>query len=515
MNLRLVVNQFALLALGLAALLAGLAAWAGVEWAIGDANEAAATKALAVSAAAIAAAASAAYRLTRRERAGQVGRREALLLVAVSWLGGAAVAAAPFLLWARLAPDAAGHPFANPVNAYFEAMSGLTTTGATILPDIDLAPRSILLWRAMTHWLGGLGIVVLFVAVLPSLGAGGKRLFKVEAPGPRAEGVHPHVRETARTLWKIYLGLTLAEVLALRLAGVGWYKAVNHTFATLATGGFSTFDSSIAGFDSLAVEIIIIAFMLLAGVNFGLYFQLLKGRPRALLKDTELRVYLAMLLVGTVLIGMSILGGTLRTTGGEAIDDAGLGHSVRYAAFQAVAIQTTTGFATADFNGWPFLGKAVLLAMMFIGGSAGSTAGGLKVVRVWILFKVLYAELEKAFRPAVVRSMRIGRMTVDSELRLATVSYVMAFFLVIAAGAVALMLIETASGHAVSVTTAATATIASVFNIGPGLHRVGPTGNYAFFTDAGKLILALLMAVGRLELFAIAVLFTPRFWRRT
>lgn len=513
MNIRLVVNQFSLLALGLAALLAGLAAWAAVEWAIGDLHEAPATKALAASALVIAVLAATTWRLTRGTQ--QVGRREALLLVAVSWLLGAALAALPLALWAELAPGRERHPFANPVNCYFEAMSGLTTTGATILPDIGLAPRSILLWRAMTHWLGGLGIVVLFVAVLPSLGAGGKRLFKVEAPGPRAEGVHPHIRETARTLWMIYLGLTLAQIIALRIAGVGWYKAVNHTFATLATGGFSTFNSSIAGFNSFAVEIIVIVFMVLAGVNFGLYFQLLRGRPHALLRDTELRVYLAMILIGIAIITLTLIGARIHTTAGQTLDTAPPAQALRYAAFQTASIQTTTGFATGDFNAWPFLARAVLLAMMFIGGSAGSTAGGLKVVRAWILLKVLYAELEKAFRPAVVRPMKIGPMTVDRDLRLATVAYVMWFVLIVALGSVLLMTIEQAAGHNLSYTTAATAVIASIFNIGPGLARVGATGNYAWLTDPGKIILAILMAVGRLELFAVAVLFTPRFWKRS
>jgi len=510
MNYRFVINQLGLLLAGMSALLAAIAAWAGLEWWLGDSAEKAAFTALAISAAIGGAVGGMLWFVTRCPP--QLGRREALLLVAVAWLVGAAVAALPFGVWATLRPGELEHAFASPINCYFEAMSGLTTTGATILEDIPTVPRSLLLWRAMTHWLGGLGIVVLFVAVLPGLGAGGKRLFKVEAPGPRAEGVKPHIREAARYLWMLYVGLTLAEIVALRFAGVGWYESVSHTFATLATGGFSTHNASIAAYDSVAVDVIVIVFMCAAGINFGLYYQVLRGRTKLALRDTELRVYGVFMVLGILLVSASIYGTTITTTGGREIE-VGLGEAMRYGAFQHVAIQTTTGFCTADFNAWPFLAKAVLLVSMFIGGSAGSTGGGIKVIRIWIMIKVLLAEVEKAFRPNVVRPVRVGKFVVDDELRTATVSYVLWFVVLVFAGAGLVMLLEQGAAHELSFVSAATASIASIFNIGPGLERVGATQNYAWLTDSSKLVLSLLMAVGRLELFAIAVLFTPRFWR--
>ncbi len=443
------------------------------------------------------------------------GRREALLLVGVSWLAGAALAALPFFLWAyvdlALAGHEAGHPFENPVNCYFEAMSGLTTTGATILADIPQVPPSLLLWRAMTHWLGGLGIVVLFVAVLPMLGAGGKKMFRVEAPGPAPEGVRPQIRETARVLWMLYLGLTVAEIIALRLAGVPtWYEAVCHTFATLATGGFSTHNASIGAYNSLAVEVVTIVFMFLAGVNFGLYYQMIRGNFRMTWRDTELRVYVICLLVGSLLIGLTIYGTTITTTRGEQLQ-ATSGVAARQAVFQMVSIQTTTGFCTGDFNQWPFLAQAVLIVAMFIGASAGSTGGGLKIVRIWITLTVLWAELERAFRPTVVRTIKIGRLPVDDDMRLSVIGYVLGVILLTGAGGVLVMLFEPAD--TISFKTAGTAAVATIFNIGPGLGKVGAIENYGFFTSGSKLVLSLLMAIGRLEVFAIAVLFFPRFWR--
>ena len=529
MNRRFVLNQFGLLMLVLAALLAVIAAWAALRSTLGEAAEANAAWALTISAGATAILGGGIWLGTRGK--GIVGRREALLLVAMSWLVGAAVAGLPFYLWAHLEGalrevavelpvqdpgyELFSHEFKNPVDCYFEAMSGLTTTGATILQDIPTVPHSILLWRALTHWLGGLGIVVLFVAVLPSLGVGGKKLFKVESPGPRAEGVTPHIRETARVLWLIYLGLTGAEIIMLRIAGVSWYESVCHTFATLATGGFSTHNASVGAYNSTAVDLIIILFMILAGVNFGLYYQALRGRLRSVYRDTELRVYLGCMIFAIIVISLSLVGSTIFTTNANLppIEDAGIATSVRYAAFQAVSVQTTTGFCTADFDRWPFIAQAILLLMMFIGSSAGSTGGGIKVIRIWLMFKVLRAEIERAFRPQVVRPMKVAGVPIDPELRLGAVTFVLTMILIIGLGTMMLVLFERGSGHHVSFTTATTACIATLFNIGPGLERVGATGNYAFFTDASKMVMSVLMALGRLELFAILVLFSPHFWR--
>ncbi len=507
------------LLLVLSVLLALIAVWSALMLGLGDGKEKYAAEALGFAALIGAVAGFVTVRVAGAS--GQMGRREALLLVALSWIVGAALSGLPFYAWAFIVELQTGvrHAFYSPVNAYFEAMSGLTTTGATILENIAdpnepgvVLPRSLLLWRSLTHWLGGLGIVVLFVAVLPSLGAGGKRLYKVEAPGPRAEGVTPNIRETARVLWLIYLGLTAAEIVALRISGMDWFNSFCHTFATLATGGFSTHNASMAGANSAAAEWIVVVFMLLAGINFGLYYMLIRGRWKKALADTELRVYLGIMAVAALLVTVAIYNRPITTTAGEQLTGTA-GEAVRYGVFQVVSIQTTTGFGTADFDRWPFIAQAVLICLMFIGGSAGSTGGGLKVMRIWMMFKVLAAEVEKAFRPNVVRSMKVGTAPVDADLRLGTIGYILSMVLIMAAGGVALQVFESFGDSGATFRTTGTASIACLFNIGPGLGLVGATENYAWFTDASKLLMSLLMAIGRLELFAIIVLFSPRYWR--
>lgn len=449
-----------------------------------------------------------------------LGRKEALLLVAISWIGGAAVAGAPYWVWTHVhATLDATHPFAAYTACYFEAMSGLTTTGATVLSDIELVPPSLLLWRAVTHWLGGLGIVVLFVAVLPGLGVGGKKLFQIESPGPAPEGLQPHIRETARSLWYIYLGMTVAETLALIVFGhMSLFDAICHTFATLSTGGFSTRNASVGAFyNQPAIDAIIIAFMVLAGANFGLYYKLLRGRVAETLGDVEMRLYLYLLLAGTLIIGTGLyLGGqTIVLTDGTHLD-ATLGESLRQAAFTTATVQTTTGFCTADFDLWPFFAKVILITLMFVGGCSGSTAGGIKVIRIWIMFKVLLAEIEHVFRPHVVRPVRIGQATIDPELRLATLAFVVGTGLLVVGGSVTITLIEqTNPASLCDFTTGATAAIATLFNIGPGLALVGATENYGWFSAASHMVMSLLMVLGRLEIYAIIVLLSPHFWRRT
>lgn len=453
--------------------------------------------------------------LATRTGTKQLGRREALLLVGVSWLLGAAFSALPYYFWALLNHSISDdHPFHSFSSCYFEAMSGLTTTGASVLIDIEAMPRSLLLWRAFTQWLGGLGIVVLFVAVLPSLGVGGKRLFRAEATGPAKKGVTPQIRDTARTLWYIYLGMTAVLLVLLRIAGMEWFDAVAHSFTTLPTGGFSTRNASIAAYDSTAIIIILTVFMAAGGINFALYYAILRGRFDAVLKDSELRLYLLLLVTATAIIAVS-LSVQLRTfplIDGRVVDTT-TGNVLQYSAFTAVAIQTTTGFGTADYNAWPFLAKAALVALMFIGGSAGSTSSGIKVVRIWIMFKILHREIEHVFRPQVVRPVRVSQDSIDPELKLSTLAYVIGFGLLFAAGAVVIMLLEQFNSQVqCTFGTAATASIAMLANIGPGLEQVGPTSNYGWFSATSKWIMSILMVLGRLEIYAIIVLVTPRFW---
>lgn len=457
-----------------------------------------------------------------RNRSKYFGRKEALLLVASSWIGGAFLSALPFWFWAHRQPlsirPEPPHPFRSFVNCYFESMSGMTTTGATVLSEIESLPHSLLLWRAFTHWLGGLGIVVLFVAVLPGLGIGGKRIFQIEAPGPAPEGLQPHIRETARSLWKIYLGLTVAEILLLWLVGgMSGFDATCHTFATLATGGFSTMNASIAAYHGTpAVDIIVIVFMLLAGINFGLYYRFFRGNFSALHKDFEFRVYIGILLVaiGIVCTALFVSRKPIVLVG-NVTHPFSYGEALRQGVFTTLSIQTTTGFCTADFNQWPFIAKAVLLSLMFVGGSSGSTAGGIKVIRIWLALKVLSSEIERVFRPHAVRPVRLGGRSVPEALRLGTVAYVLGILLLFGLGSIAIMSLETLNPESdCDFISAATGTMATLCNVGPGLSLVGAAENYGWFSAGSKIVMCILMALGRLEVFAIIVLLSPAFWKR-
>ena len=523
MNYRYVIKQLGLLFLLLSGILIALAA---SYWAYASLREihidGAAVKAISLSSLLGGIGGGTAWVLARRAAA-TVGRRDALLLVASAWILGAGFAALPFWGWALFSDDAGPqHPFHRFIDCYFEAMSGLTTTGATVLTNIEAIPKSLLLWRAFTQWLGGLGIVVIFVAVLPTLGFGAKRLFHVETPGPTPEGLQPQIRQTARVLLLIYLTLTLAEILALLVARLSLFDAVCHTFTTVATAGFSTRNASIGAYNSRAVEIIVIVFMVLAGVNFSLYFAMIRRKFKNLLRDRELRTYLALLLVGSTVVALCLLREPITTTasakeaqklGTTAQTLEAAGPAVRYGVFNVVAIGTTTGYATADTNKWPFPAKAVLVIMMFIGGCAGSTAGGIKVIRVWIAFKVMLSEIEHVFRPKVVRIVRVGNAIIDDDLKLATVSYLLGIVVLFAIGSWIIMVLEQVFGQGCDYTTAATASLACLCTIGPGLGDVGAIGNYGWMTASSKVVLTILMALGRLEVFAIIVLFSPRFWR--
>lgn len=532
MNIRQVMAQLGLLLLVLSGALLIVTLWSGLEWLIGNEVQAAGERqALAPLALATVIAAVIGVALTVPHRwhtdgryMTQIGRREALLLVGTSWLVGAAVAGLPYFLWAHLTDHGSAplpvdgavsvieneHRWESFADCYFEAMSGLTTTGATVLKNIEAIPRSILLWRATTHWLGGLGIVVLFVAVLPSLGVGGKKLFRVESPGPTPEGVRPHIRETARILWFIYCGITVAEIAALRFAGLSFFDATCHTFATLATGGFSTLNASVGGYRSLPVDIIVIVFMILAGVNFGLYDHLIHGRIKSFFRDPEFRAYLTVLVIACTIVVLSLVNVPITTTTGETVDPS-IGTALRYGVFTVVSVQTTTGFCTADFNHWPHIAQGTLILLMFIGASAGSTGGGVKVIRCLIALKVMAREIERSFRPNVIRSVKVGPTTVGPDLKLATLGYILGVLIIFLAGMFLLLFFE--RHQSISFDTALSASAATLCNIGPGIGLVGALENYSWFSMPSKIVMSLLMVVGRLEVFAIVVLLSPRFWR--
>lgn len=515
MNLRYVIRELGLVMLVLCLCMVAVMGFAAWNWAGGNEDERLAMLALVISA--VVGAVTGLFCWLFGNRSGQdyLGRREALLLVALTWLIGAAVAGLPYYVWAWMeSQNYVGHEFGSFVSCYFEAMSGLTTTGATVLGDIDSIPKGLLLWRALTHWLGGLGIVMLFVAVLPALGVGGKKLFQIEAPGPKHDGgVRPRIADTARTLWLIYLGMTVAAILMLRLTGaMGWFDSVCHAFSMVSTGGLSTRDASIGYYDSVAVDLVCIVFMLLAGVNFALFYALARGRFTNVFRDTELRVYIVLKIVVTVIVAVNLLGRPIVSTGGRVIEDAHAGQALQYGAFQTVALHTGTGFVTADYDPWPFLSRVLLIGLMFIGGCAGSTAGGIKVIRFWVALKVMASELEKMFCPNVIRPLKVGNSVVDSETAASAVIYFLTILLLFGIGA---FLIGEFEGRVrePDFLTAMSASVSTLCNVGPGLHGVGPTMNYGWFSTPSLIVMSLLMVLGRLEVFTILVLFLPRFWR--
>lgn len=423
-----------------------------------------------------------------RPRSHALRPRDAYLVVAAGWILASLAGAVPFVALGAL----------GPVDALFESVSGFTTTGSTVMTGLDRAPRSLLLWRAMSQWVGGMGIILFAVAVLPLLGIGGMQLFRVEVPGPVKDKLRPRVIETARRLWAVYVGLTAAQWLALRAAGMSGFDALCHAFTTLATGGFSTRDASVGGFASPAVEWVVIAFMILAGVNFVLLWRVLTAGPRAAWRDGELRYYLAMLAIATAVVAPLLPaehGGSAEAT-------------LRTALFGVASIATTTGFGTADFEAWPALAQLVLLQLMVLGGMAGSTAGGVKSLRVLIGFRALAVAVERLVHPRSVRPVKHGGRAVPDDVVAGVWAFFTAYFTIAALAAAAV----TAAGY--DVVTAVSSALTALGNVGPGLGAVGPYDDFSHFPASVKLALAGCMLAGRLEIFTILVLLLPGFWRR-
>jgi trk system potassium uptake protein TrkH len=439
---------------------------------------------------AISCALGAALFLIGRHTTQDVFRKEGLFVVGAGWLLTAALGALPFVLSGVLP---------NYVDAYFESMSGFTTTGSTVIVQIETVPKGILFWRDFTHWLGGMGIIVLFLAVLPVLGAGGKQLFRSEVPGPTPDGLTPRIKETATILWLIYLGFSVVEALLLWAQDMSLFDAQCHTFGTMATGGFSTRQASIGAF-GLGSQITIIVFMVFAGTNFSLYYQLLRGRPLAMFKDVEWRVYIGLLVAATAAV-------TINLMAQEAGVYRKLGQALHAAVFQVVSIMTTTGYGTADFDTWPQFSRFLLVVLMFIGGCAGSTGGGMKVARVIILARAAVLRLEKVFRPQTVRALRVGGVVISED----TIHSVSGFFVLFMGVFVLATLVVAGTGA--SLVTSFSSVAATLNNIGPGLDVVGSTGDYSSLHVLAKVVLSLCMVMGRLELFAIMVLLVPAFWR--
>lgn len=419
---------------------------------------------------------------------GHITARESFLIVAGTWILTSCFGGLSYVFTGAVPTY---------LDALFEAVSGLTSTGATIIADLERLPSSILLWRSMTHWIGGMGIIVLFLIFLPNLGMGAVNLFKAEAPGPRVDKVLPRIKDTAIVLWVIYVMLTVVQALVLTLAGMPFFDAVNHALTTIATGGFSTKNMSIAHYDNIAIELIIVFFMFVAGGNFGLYYMVWRKGIVRLFRDTEFKAYLAIVLSSTLIIACSLY----YQAGIEA------GQSVRDALFQVVSLMTTTGFMSADYDQWPPVTKFVLLLLMFIGGCAGSTAGGIKVIRFILLNKEAMATLIRAIHPRLVRSVVVDNKPVSFDVLNTTFHFFYLYVMIFIISALIVMACGLEAFDAMG------AVASALGNVGPGFGVVGPTTTFANVPAIAKIVLTFDMLLGRLELFTLLILFHPEFWQ--
>lgn len=414
--------------------------------------------------------------------------RDGFAIVALCWTLGSALGAIPFVLSGYIP---------NFINAFFETVSGFTTTGSSILTNIEALPKGLLFWRSFTHWIGGMGILVFAIALLPMLGISGQRIAKAETTGPVFGKLTPKLTESAKILYIIYIGMTLLQVAFLLLGGMNLYDSLIHTFGSVGTGGFSSYNVSVTHFNSLYFEMVITAFMLLAGMNFTLYYYLLRGNWRELLADSELKCYYTIFGSAVLLIALNLwFSGSYHS----------MGESLRYSLFQSASIMTTTGFASADFDLWPTFSKMVLLILMFIGGCSSSTAGGMKVIRILLLFKLMKRGISIRLHPRAVISIKINDKPIPADTISAVAYFAFLYFVIFFAGTLLLSL------ENFDLITTATAVAACLGNIGPGFNLVGPMMNYSLFSDASTLMLAIFMLVGRLELFTIILLFTRQFW---
>ncbi len=420
----------------------------------------------------------------------ELRNRDGFLIVSLGWFFAGLTGAMPFWISGQIPAF---------TDAVFEAISGFTTTGASILPDVEVLGRGVTLWRCMIQWLGGMGIVVLSVAILPILGVGGMQLFQAEAPGPSPDRLTPRIKETARLLWGVYCVISGVEFLALMACGLDWFDSLCHTFATMATGGFSPKAASIGHYQSAAVEYVVIVFMFLAGVNFSLHYAAWRGRLDTYFKDSEFKVYVTVLSVSTaVVLYTNLRAGAL-----------GLEESVRASLFQVVSITTTTGFATADYEAWAPAAIFVLVLLMFVGGCAGSTGGGMKNVRLLLLTRHGLNELRKMIHPQAVFPIRFNHRAVPPEI----LTNILSFALLLLIVTIVATFIMTLLG--LDLLTAFGSVAATINNIGPGIGEVGPTDHFGHLPGLGKWVLVFCMLLGRLELFTVLVLLTPDFWRRT
>ncbi len=417
-----------------------------------------------------------------------IARRQAFAIVAFGWISASIFGALPFIF---------AKAFIHPLDALFETVSGFTTTGASVLTAIDDFPKGLQLWRAMIQWLGGMGIILFSIAVLPFLGVGGMQLYRAEVPGPFLDKLRPRIAETAKILWQTYLLISALEVVLLFFGGMTIFDSICHTFTTMATGGFSTKGASI-GFYGQYHRIVITFFMFMAGTNFALHYRFLKGEYRSFWRDREFRFYITLMLLGIVIVSWSLIS----EIGGK------WGYRLEEAAFQVVSIMTTTGYVTADFGRWPPFCQYFLLLLMFIGGCAGSTGGAIKCLRILLLFKYATQELRRIIHPHAVVVVKMGEQTISPAILNGILGMVILYMAIFVFASTAMSLLG------LDMITSISSVAATLGNIGPGLGKVGPAENYAHLPLLGKWILIFCMLAGRLEVYTIVILLFPEFWRK-
>lgn len=430
------------------------------------------------------------WKATYKKTTKDLKKKDGYLIVSLGWIVMSFFGILPYVLSGAIPSF---------TNAFFETVSGFTTTGASILNDIESVSKGILFWRSLTQWIGGMGIIVLALAILPFLGIGGMQLFVAEAPGITPDKLKPRIQDTAKRLWYLYVGLTLVEAIALYFAGMGGFDAVNHALTTMATGGFSTKNASIAYYDSSLIHYIIIFFMFLAGTSFTLtYMAVIKRNFKKVFKNEEFVVYLIFTIVITLIVTLALM----------VVQDFGIAISFRDALFQVVSLITTTGYATADYTTWSSFLTVLFFILLFVGGSAGSTAGGVKIIRHVVLFKNSFLELKRQLHPSAVMPVRISGKAIDQTIVYNVLAFIMIYILVFLVGVTLL------SSMNVDFDTAFGAVATSLGNVGPGIGEVGPANNFSGMPVGGKWLLSFLMILGRLELFTVLMLLSPYFWRK-
>ena len=424
------------------------------------------------------------------QRSEDLRMRDGFFIVGVSWLVMSFVGALPFMLTGAIPSFA---------DAYFETASGFTTTGSTILTEIEHLPKGILFWRSFTHWLGGMGVLVLTIAILPKLGIGGQKIMRAETTGPTMDKISFTVNDTARTLYMIYLAFTVLETILLYLGGMNLFDSLIHTFGTVGTGGYSSYNASVGAFHNPYFEWVIGIFMTLCGVNFSLYSNVYRKTPGKIFRDPEFRVYMGIVSGATLFITVMLMVHHYY---------GGLADTVRTAFFQVSSIITTTGYGTVDFDLWPLPCRFVLFILMLVGGCAGSTGGGMKVIRIILTVKLVQRGIFRRLHPRAVSPIKVGDTIMSAETMSGVAGYVLLFLFTTVLSTLILCL------EKVSLITALSSVVACLSNIGPGFEMVGPVMNFSFYSAPAKLLLSLLMIAGRLELFTIVLLFTPAFWNK-